>query len=291
MGEVTGVSWADHSWGAWRGCAKVSAGCVNCYGERDMLRYGHDPHAVVRAATATFNAPLKWERKAAADGVRRRVFVCPWSDFWIGDTNTDEWRSDALEIMRRCEHLDFLIPTKRPALMVDWFNDVGALWTDVISRLWLGVTVENQEAADLRIPLLLQVPAAVRWVSCEPLLGPVELGLLGTIPRDIAPSYTMVHERLSWCVVGGESGPSARPMSPEWARSLRDQCAAARMPFYLKQWGEWCPPDQLPDHIYRDVDAHDIDMAEGRQPLRVGVQRAGHLLDGVSYQAFPAVSR
>ena len=135
-----------------------------------------------------------------------------------------------------------------------------------LPNVWLGVSVEDQATADLRIPLLLQCPAAVRWLSCEPLLGPIDLERVLRRGGSIDPG------QIDWVVVGGESGVCARPMQPEWARMLRDACSAACVPYYFKQWGEWAPAD---------------DAAGGERLTRVGKRRAGSLLDGVDHKAWP----
>ena len=234
MADVSGINYAHHSWGPWRGCHPVSAGCQHCYAARDMRRFGQDPHVVVRAAPATFQAPLRWQRAARAAGERRRVFVCSWSDFWSAEA--DAWRPDAVLIMFACPDLDFMIPTKRPQRMAEELAGLRGIWPGVLARWWLGVTAENQEQADLRIPLLRRCPAAVHLISVEPMLGPV----------DLRPWLAERSARL-WVVCGGESGPGARPMHPQWVRDLRDQCRAAGVPFYYKQGpGDPGEPFKLP---------------------------------------------
>ena len=171
--------------------------------------------------------------------------------------------------------------------------------------------------ADERIPLLLQTPAAVRFLSIEPLLGAIDIGLLGTVQKSICPSYTLVHEMLHWVIVGGESGPNARAMHPNWARSLRDQCAAAGVAFFFKQWGEWrsiCQGDDgwwqylykssragrdakctVPELGVRNDGQHvsllsPIAWQQGKDTVhavKVGKKAAGSLLDGKSHDAYP----
>jgi protein gp37 len=178
-------------------------------------------------------------------------------------------------------HLDWLLLTKRPE---NWHNllqraygvvageNGDELGEPVMSWLsawlrggappnvWVGTSVENQQRADERIPLLLDIPARVRFLSCEPLLGPVDLGLFGTVPKDISPPYTLVHQMLHWVIVGGESGPQARPMHPTWARDLRDQCQEAGVAFFFKQHGEWISRRQIADFI------GEPDWAAGQTP-------------------------
>lgn len=225
MAKTTNISWADSTWNPWRGCRKVSAGCKNCYMYREQKRYGHDPSIVVKAADGTFYAPLRWKEPAF-------VFTCSWSDFFIEEADT--WRVDAWDVIRRTPHLTYLVLTKRLE------NITGRVPYDwPLDNVWLGVSIEDQETADERIPRLLQIPATVRFVSAEPLLGPINISrwLSGSWKYYdwAARGGTMNH--INWLIVGGESGPNARPCHPDWARSLRDQCIAAGIPFWFKQWG------------------------------------------------------
>lgn len=230
MGTDTAIEWCDHTWNPWRGCDKVSEGCRFCYMFRDQLRYGRDPSVVVRAADPTYYAPLrKWREPA-------RVFTCSWSDFFHVDA--DPWRAEAWDIIRQTPHLTYQILTKRHGriarcLPPDW----GAGYPNV----WLGVSVEDQKRADERIPVLLQTPARVRFLSCEPLLGPVDLGLLGTTPKTWGYGYRAVYDLLHWVIVGGESGPGHRPIELDWVRNLRDECQANRTAFFFKQFGGLTP--------------------------------------------------
>lgn len=210
MSERTGIAWTDATWNPWQGCTKVSPGCAHCYMYREKTRYGQDPETVVRSAPGTFLAPRKWKDP-------RRVFTCSWSDFF--HPAADAWRADAWDIIRETPHLTYQILTKRPgripdALPADW----GKGWPHV----HLGVSVESQRFV-LRINALRTVPAAVRFLSAEPLLGALDL--------------TGLTDGIGWVICGGESGPGARPMSDDWARGLRDQCAAAGVPYFLKQLG------------------------------------------------------
>jgi len=207
MGENTAISWTDATWNPWRGCQMVSAGCAHCYMFAGQRQYGLDPAQVIRAARGTFGAPLKWR-----NGLK--VFTCSWSDFFIAEA--DPWRAEAWDVIRATPRHTYQILTKRPeriarCLPPDW----GAGWPHV----WLGVTAEDQKTADTRLPLLRSVPAAVHFVSCEPMLEPIGLNLAG----------------LAWVICGGESGPQRRPFLKTWARDLRAQCQAAGVAFYFKQ--------------------------------------------------------
>lgn len=214
MSERTIIAWTERSWNPWRGCRKVSPGCVNCYMFTAQERYGRDPRQVVR--TKTWGDPLKWQREAATVGRIDRVFTCSWSDWFISDA--DGWRPEAWDVVRRCPNLHFQILTKRPERIAD---HLPPDWGDGYANVWLGVSVESQKYAD-RLCHLIQIPAAVRFVSAEPLLGPLDL-------------EPWLASGLDWVIVGGESGPGYRPMDIEWARDLRDQCRENEVAFFFKQ--------------------------------------------------------
>ena len=273
MAENTGIPWADNTWNPWQGCHKVSAGCANCYMFRDKKRYGQDPSTVIRSKPKTFNSPLKWKDPA-------RVFVCSWSDFFIEEA--DPWRDDAWDIIRKTPHLTYLLLTKRPENIKD---RLPSDWP--LPNVWLGVTAENQEMADKRIPILLSIPAAKRFVSIEPIVGVVDLKqyLYGSD----------VHPFLGWVIVGGESGPGARPAHPDWIRFLSHQCKESSTPFMFKQWGDWVDefhPSWKNKIEQSDVFVDVIDVEGGKDYLgiymgRVGNKKSGHLLDGVEHMDIP----
>ena len=224
MGASTGIAWCDATWNCWQGCTKVSSGCSHCYMYREKKQYGQDPSVVVRSKPATFNAPLKWKPG-------KRVFVCSWSDFF--HSAADAWRAEAWAIIQQRPDLTFLILTKRIERVAMW----PILWPSnnvtTWSNVWLGVSVEDQATADARIPLLLQTPAAKRFVSYEPAIGPVNFECF---PSTGCPTGWLEDEAgIDWIICGAESGPRARPMHPDWARSVRDQCQAAAVPFFFKQ--------------------------------------------------------
>jgi protein gp37 len=223
MGETTGIAWTKSTWNPWQGCLKISPGCKLCYMYRDKERYGQDPRTVVRSKPPTFNKPLSWKEPGL-------VFTCSWSDWFI--EQADAWRDEAWDIVRRTPHLTYQILTKRPE------NIAARLpkdWGRGYPNVWLGVSVEEQRYADERIPLLLETRAAIRFLSVEPQLGPVDLDLrqlaLGCGPRPIKTTG------IDWVIQGGESGPKARPFDLAWARDLRDQCKAAGVAYFFKQAG------------------------------------------------------
>jgi protein gp37 len=300
MGENTAIEWADHTFNPWIGCTKVSPACDNCYAEKlavNRLGVAWGPHAERRrTAESTWRQPLAWNRKAQREGKRARVFCASLADVFDNQVPA-EWRNDLWDLIKRTEHLDWLLLTKRPQNIRKMILDLpaghwaewGAGWPNV----WLGTTVENQAEADRRIPHLLAVPAARRFLSCEPLLGPVALhhirmetkagtGFADALRGEFylpgcgsVSSQTFTRQpRIDWVIAGGESGPGARPLRIEWARSLRDQCAAAGVPFLWKQWGEFRPDDP----------------GGGQTSMvRVGKKAAGRLLDGVQHDAVPHV--
>jgi protein gp37 len=247
MAENSGVSWTDASNGPWRGCRKVSAGCARCYAAEAAKRFGWDFSTVRRTTDKTFYAPLKWEPK--------RVFVCPESDFFIEDA--DEWRDDYWEkvIRARPDHT-FIIPTKRPE------NIAARLpkdWGDGWPWVFLGVSVERQPEADERIPELLKCPGNL-WISAEPLLEAVSLRRwLDVVPTGMPRIFPLAHTagvstpRLGGVILGGESGPSHRPMDPAWVQSLVAQCDAAKVPVFVKQASAFRPGQQgdLPSHLWQ----------------------------------------
>lgn len=224
MSENSAIAWTDHTWNPWHGCRQVSPGCAHCYMFRDKQRFNQDPTVVVRSKS-TFRAPLRWKGPA-------HVFTCSWSDWFHEDA--DAWRAEAWKIVRDCPHLTFQILTKRPERIA---AHLPSDWGDGYPNVWLGVSVELQRWTE-RITALCEVPAAKRFVSAEPLLGPLDLGeWLCAEYETGGPAGTVTLSLLDWVIVGGESGPKARPMDLEWARRLRDQCDYAGVPYFLKQLG------------------------------------------------------
>lgn len=218
MAEVTGIGWCDHTHNPWIGCTKVSPGCDFCYAEETWdKRYHRVEWGGDRSRTKSLG-PLSWDRKARAAGVRRRVFCASLADVFDNQV-PDEWRADLWALIDRCRALDWMLLTKRPQNITKMLPE-GWPWPHV----WLGATTENQEEADRRLPILLRVPAVVHFASVEPQLGPVDLG-------------NYVGAGLDWVIVGGESGRGCRPFDPDWARTLRDQCRASAVPFFMKQLG------------------------------------------------------
>jgi protein gp37 len=312
MADKTGIEWTEATWNPITGCSKVSQGCKNCYALREWPRMAGNPGTVyfgreftdVRCHPERLDQPIRWKRP-------RRIFVNSMSDLFHEQV-PDEFIAKVFEVMWQAKQHTFQILTKRPERMLDWISKSLYLCNDPLPNVWLGVSIEDQASADERIPLLLETPAAVRWISAEPLLGPVDLGLFGTLPRTIAPNYTIAYEMLRWVVVGGESGNRARPMHPDWVRNLRDQCIAADVPFLFKQWGEWVPRSSC-YHTFEDglscsdydpgaqqwpcirltEAGHDgsrlenIDGGDDAYMQRVGKKMAGRRLDGRTWNEYP----
>lgn len=228
MSANSPIEWTHHTFNPWWGCTKVSPACTHCYaetqakwrhrlpiwGQHTGRRFFGDNH---------WDGPLAWNKAAAKEGVRKRVFCASMADVFEGRADLEPWRARLWKLIEATPWLDWLLLTKRPenvGAMVPW----GASWP---TNVWLGTTVENAEWAAKRIPALLQQPAAIRFLSCEPLLGPI----------DLSPWL----DEINWVIVGGESGHNARLMDPRWACALRDQCVAAGVNFFFKQWGDWVP--------------------------------------------------
>lgn len=284
MAENSNIEWTDHTFNPWIGCQKVSPGCDHCYAETwdarglqgQAKRWG--PHADrTRTSAANWRKPLAWDKAAAAAGKRARVFCASLADVFDNHSSIRlEWRDDLWKLIAATPNLDWLLLTKRPQnvarIVPGWMAPHS--WPE---NVWLGTTAENQTEADRRIPHLLAVPARVRFLSCEPLLGPVSLSSYGT------------GASINWVICGGESGTGARPMHPDWARSLRDQCQAAGVAFFFKQWGEF-------QHLGTEADGmlslrglftdRWVEIDDQRY-LRVGKKAAGRLLDGRTWDDVP----
>jgi protein gp37 len=335
VAETTTIEWTRNddgtpgrTWNPVTGCTKISAGCDNCYAETIAERFRGTaafPHGFdVRVRSDKVNAPLKWRKPT-------RVFVNSMSDLFHADVD-QAWIADIFAVMAAARRHTFQLLTKRHARMRSLLNDPNFVenvrksahgkglpadqWQWPLPNLWLGVSVENQKWADIRIPALLDTPATVRFLSCEPLLGPIELfaGDHSTHERDFDGTDDYIcldcstdaqhvpwrvidrtNLGIDWVIVGGESGRKARPMAPQWATSLRDQCEAAGVPFFFKQWGEYAPTGYVVIGgtskgtllVGEPVDdlGHRVELA------RVGKKNAGRELDGRTHDAFPAVAQ
>ena len=215
MGKDSKIAWTDHTFNPWWGCTKVSDGCAHCYAKGVASRFapGHwGPDAPRRFfGDKHWAEPLAWDKAAQRRGVRERVFCGSMCDVFEDRSELDRQRARLWELVDRTPSLDWLLLTKRP-------SHIALPW-GVHSNVWLGTTVENQAAADERIPRLVTVGARLHFLSCEPLLGPVRPDLC----------------HVDWVICGAESGSWARLMDLDWVRSLRDQCQSAGVPFFFKQ--------------------------------------------------------
>ncbi len=333
MAEKTGIEWTDHTFNGWWGCTKVSPGCDECYADTLASRYGFDVwgHGKPRRLLSdkNWNEPIKWNGEAEKSGVRRRVFCSSMADVFDTEVPT-EWRVRLFDLIRRTPSLDWLLLTKRPAAVMRLLNDAADqirakqfencrqqrdmldledwirdwIMSDPPENVWVGASCEDQKTADVRIPALLKVPAVLRFLSCEPLLGPIELfDSSGWSTRD-ALQQLGKPLGIDWVIVGGESGHGARPMHPDWARSLRHQCQAAGIPFFFKQQGEWVETKLDSVGIVRanrtghpklcTLENHEVKSACDLPGCltymeRVGKKKAGDLLDGARWHEFPVL--
>lgn len=320
MGK-TKIEWCDYTFNPWIGCSKVSPGCENCYAENLMDdRFGRvkwGPNGTrKKTSEANWKKPLMWNRKAEAEGNRYKVFCASLADIFENRPELSQWRMELFSLIEETSFLDWLILTKRPEnvyKMVDelwWEQTRGGEFSDFPENLWMGVSVENQEQANIRIPQLLKIPAKVRFLSCEPLLE--ELSLTAICSDGPSAIYNKVYfsalsdygiffpQKVDWVIVGGESGHNARPMHPDWVRSIRDQCVDAGVPFLFKQWGAWKPINTggvhygdiclSTDGFMDTVGNHYVCFAnesEGTIMRQVGKLKAGRELDGVEWNQFP----
>ena len=345
MGNVTNIEWTDSSWNPLRGCSTLSLGCKNCYAQTVAGRFagpGQPYEGLIRHTTSgpRWNGNIKLVPEHLADPLRwtrpRRIFVNSMSDLFHPNV-PDDYIAAVFGVMMYARDHIFQVLTKRPARMCAFLRSVtweechaqanaifarpevpgGKAWekaykpgaTFPLPNVWLGVSVEDQAAADERIPLLLDTPATVRFLSCEPLLGPV------TLSSWLAGGEAA---RLHWVIAGGESGAHARPMHPRWARQLRDECGAAGVAYFFKQYGEYIG-HPLEDVTYEHVACLDVtgarfsysanldrgsryilrdDSTAPWEPIaappvgavvldRVGKKRAGRQLDGVTHDDMP----
>ena len=282
MSDKSRIEWTDATWNPVTGCTKVSPGCDHCYASTLAERFRGTPghyfeHGFdVRLRPGKLDQPLRWTRP-------RRIFVSSMSDLFHADV-PDEYIAKVFAVMALAPQHTFQVLTKRHgrmrSLLSSWqFREalrceLGrpdlAEWP--LPNVWMGVSVENQKCADLRVPALLETPAVVRFLSCEPLLGPVQIGhyLAG----------------IGWVIVGGESGRGARPMHPGWVRTIRDDCSHAGAAFHFKQWGEWVTEDQAPE----DITLPGISwrhFGDDAGTYKVGKKAAGRELDGRTWDEYP----
>ena len=336
MGENSKIEWTDHTFNPWIGCQKVSPACANCYAENETfvrvqrakgreLWGPNSEHHIT--SEENWAKPLRWNEDAKAARERRRVFCASLADVFEDRSDLELPRARLFRLINNTGHLDWLLLTKRPEnimrLVAQVRDNVGegrelaSSWCNGYPprNVWIGTTVETQEQADKRIPELLKIPAKVRFLSCEPLLAridlrhvqhnrEVEIDALTGDHGVIRPLRGQSDAKIHWVICGGESGPNARPMHPDWARSLRDQCAAAGVRFLFKQWGEWMPVAaptvgyenerlimSTAGEIFREQSWSDVISTKGYMWgfEKWGKKRSGRLLDGVEWNQVPDV--
>ena len=280
MAKDSRIEWTHHTFNPWWGCTKVSPGCKHCYAEAWAKRTGSNvwgPNAPRRQLSdAYWLQPLAWNREAQRQKTRARVFCASMADVFEDRRDLDDKRARLWPLIEATPALDWLLLTKRPQNMLrmaPW----GDRWP---ANVWAGTTAENQRWTEKRLEELLKVPAAVRFISAEPLLGPVDLS------HWIDGANRNANRTIDWVIAGGESGPGARPMNPDWARALRDQCRAAGIAFLFKQWGNWRPihPAQVNGFASKTIflaDGNRITIAN------VGKKTAGRALDGFTWDQVP----
>lgn len=324
------IEWTDTTWSPVTGCTKVSQGCKHCYAEREVNgRWSKNPLSIWyrREFTDVRTHPTQLLKPPRMVGPKK-IFVCPRADLFH-EAVPDSFLDEVFAVMALCPEHIFQVLTKRPERMREYLSAIPVdRWAGLMRSLrpvgdkrsltlhtenyalpnvWLGVSVEDQATANERIPLLLDTPAAIRWISAEPLLGPVDLMHGNWIPPkgggpkvNLFKPWEIPGPSLDWCVSGGESGPNARPSHPDWFRSLRDQCQAAGTAYLFKQWGEWAPdrkpaPNELTDArkelivpVRGEVTTGLLSYGDNAVVMRrVGKKKAGRLLDGVLHDAYP----
>ncbi|HEY3853874.1 MAG TPA: phage Gp37/Gp68 family protein [Verrucomicrobiae bacterium] len=279
MARNSQIEWTHHTFNPWWGCAKVSPACENCYAELWAKRMGQKlwgkeaPRRLF--GDAHWREPLAWNEEAKAFRVRHRVFCASMADVFEDREDLLKDRIRLWKLIESTPCLDWLLLTKRPEnvrSMAPWNSDEWPV------NVWLGTTVENQKFAEQRLPHLLQHKAAVRFLSCEPLLGPLNLTQW---------FHRQNHNPINWIIAGGESGPGARPMHPDWPKSLLAQCQKASVPFHFKQWGHWVPAE-----IAAETKKTKTIVLPSERPVkmvRLPKKEAGRLLAGQIWDGLPAV--
>lgn len=306
---MTKIEWTNESWNPVIGCTKVSPGCKNCYAERMAYRLAHIEstngygevitkrngkwNGTLLIQAHQLNKPFIWKKP-------RMIFVCSMGDLFHPDLPF-EFIDQVFDIIQQTPRHTYQILTKRPEIMLRYFHDRNILIP--YNNAWLGVSAENQKWLEDRVTYLYFIPAVIRFVSLEPLIGPVILnGKTSLVGYNFLP-------KLDWVIVGGESGPNARPMHPDWVKSIRDQCQEASVPFFFKQWGEWRPSEDsdmgdISKWLYVRSDSsiseypltsHPYDAKElvthYELMYRAGKKQASHKLDGKEHNEFPKTSR
>jgi protein gp37 len=299
--ENSKIEWTDHTFNPWWGCMKVSDGCKNCYAESLDNRYNHvDPHWGPKSkrkpmSDTYWKQPAKWNLEAEKLGVIKKVFCASMADIFEDNNDVFGFRVRLFHEIINTPNLIWQLLTKRPEnisklVPSEWLQK----WPE---NVWIGTSVENEEQANIRIPYLALIPAKIKFISCEPLLG--NLNLIKEMyhhGEGYETRFSPLKDKIiNWVIVGGESGPNSRPMHPEWARELRNQCAEAAIPFFFKQWGEWGPTVNK-NKISRLICSlgskctsikNGECMGDVSEVYKLGKKESGSFLDGAEYKYFP----
>jgi protein gp37 len=314
MAQKSKIEWTTRTWNPITGCTKISEACDNCYAERMAKRfaglhgYPKENPFNVTIHKNRFLQPAGWSKPC-------KVFVCSMSDLFHPNI---PWGIiyDLFTVMDKYKDFTFQILTKRPKrakeVLTPIYDRLGSL-----SNVWIGITAENQARFDQRIDHLMEIPAKVRFISCEPMLGAIDMSYyLNGCPEAMGkynePDWEQTCPPLSWVICGGESGPKARPTHPYWIKELQEQCNYSKTPFFFKQWGEWIPrqqwelqgnkisTDQFGTLSYNgDIFYYQTTTWNGREydknndfeciMYRVGKKAAGAMIDGKEYKTFPKI--
>ncbi len=284
MAKNSRIEWTHHTFNPWWGCTKVSPGCKHCYAEAWAKRTGSQvwgPQASRRELSEQYwRQPIAWNEEARRRKTKARVFCASMADVFEDRDDLDDKRARLWPLIESTPWLDWLLLTKRPQNMrgfVPWENH----WP---SNVWAGTTAENQRWLEKRIDYLLAVPAVIHFLSAEPLLGPLNLS-----PWTQSARIDGVPSSIDWVIAGGESGPHARPMNPEWALSLRDQCRSVGISFLFKQWGNWRP--LLPKEV-NGFSSRTMFLSDGNRITiaNMGKKTAGRFLDGETWDEIPMLA-
>jgi protein gp37 len=319
--QASKIEWTDRTWNPVTGCTKVSQGCKNCYAEKMHERFnGKGSFRNVQERPERLHQPLKWKTPS-------KIFVNSMSDLFHEDVSFD-FLYDVFLVMKKAKHHTFQILTKRPDIALKFFNHYAYINYE-LPNVWLGVSVEDQKTADERIPILLHLPATVRFLSCEPLLEKINISTIRIyLPLEGSVMFhrrKLIGSKIDWVICGGESGHAARPMHPDWVRTLRDQCKATNVPFFFKQWGEYMPFEATPQPpffrsqtaIMHEYDGHTMNVidphtweagkflgcrwfdqmsavtlcvetdSDNCSFLRMGKSKTSNYLDGIQHLEFP----
>ena len=281
MAKNSRIEWTHHTFNPWWGCTKISPGCKYCYAETWAKRIGRalwGAKAPRRLLSDDYwRQPFAWNREAARDGERRRVFCASMADVFEDRRDLDATRAHLWKVIEQTPMLDWLLLTKRPGKVMK-LAPYGAAWPD---NVWLGATAENQKWLDTRMLELSAIPARVLFLSCEPLLGPLDFS--AWLQRAGRDGIRMV----DWVIAGGESGHHARAPNPEWFSSIREQCVLAGVRFHFKQYGNWKPVEP---HEINGYKTKTLFLSNGSSIVvaNVGKKKAGRVLDGRTWDEFPA---